>query len=60
MARRLRAAVEQAKAAGTRLDAEEAPVLDVAGCEINAGEAEDPARFFEVCVDRGYAILGWW
>lgn len=84
MARRLRAAVEEAKRVGLRagereqaaldeqgrlqLDEEdrlrmesvEIPVLDVAGCEIDAGEAEDLARWFEVCAERGYAVEGWW
>jgi hypothetical protein len=35
-------------------------VLDVAGCEIEAAEAEDLARWFEVCADHGYAVEGWW
>lgn len=84
LARRLRAAVEDAKRTGMRggvrelgaldedgrlqvdedgrlrTDVEEIAVLDVAGCEIHAGEAEDLARWFEVCAERGYAVEGWW
>jgi hypothetical protein len=84
MARRLRAAVEAAKRAGTRagdrelgvldehgrpelgedgrlrMETEEIPVLDVAGVEIHAQEAEDLARWFEVCAERGYAVEGWY
>lgn len=84
MARRLRAAVEEAKRAGMRADErelgvldergvpeldgqgrlrmeiEEIAVLDVASEEIHAQEAEDLARWFEVCAEHGYAIHGWW
>jgi hypothetical protein len=84
MARRLRAAVEAAKRAGTRagerevgaldeegrlqldergrlrMESEEIAVLDVAGEEIDAREAEHLARWFEVCADRGFAVEGWW
>lgn len=84
MAGRLRAAVEEAKRAGThsgerrvgsldehgaprldeegrlQLEHEEIPVLEVAGCEIHAAEAEDLARWFEVCAEHGYAVAGWW
>lgn len=84
MARRLRAAVDEAKRTGTgtgvrrvgsldeqgrpeldeqgrlRMESEEIPVLHVAGCEIHAGEAEDLARWFEVCAEHGYAIEGSW
>lgn len=84
MARRLRAAVEEAKRHGTRvslredaaLDAEgrlqldererlvtedvEVVVLDVAGEEIAAREAEDLARWFEICAGRGYAVEASW
>lgn len=84
MARRLRAAVDEAKRAGVRpgerevgsldeqgvprldergnvrLEPEEIPMLEVAGCEIHAGEAEDLARWFEVCAEHGYAVGGWW
>jgi hypothetical protein len=83
MARGLRAAVDEAKRAGTRLgtfehgviddegriqldedsrlliESEEIAVLDVAGEEINAQEAEHLARWFEVCAERGYAVEGW-
>jgi hypothetical protein len=76
MARRLRAALEDAKRAGTRPGtteytvfdeegrrrtvSEEIAVLDVAGMEIDAEEAEDLARWFEICAKRGYAVEGWW
>lgn len=73
VANRLRAAVEEAKRAGPRMgtrqvgvDARggpkriEYPVLDVAGVEIHAGEAEDLARWFEICAEQGYAVDGWW
>jgi hypothetical protein len=75
MARRLRAAVEDAKRAGTRPGtteytvveeegqrtvSEEIAVLDVAGMEIDAEKAEHLARWFEVCAERGYAVAGWW
>jgi hypothetical protein len=83
MARRLRAAVEAAKRAGTRMgtfehgvvddegriqldegrlriESEEVAVLDVAGEEIDAREADALARWFEVCAERGYAVEGWW
>lgn len=43
-----------------RMELEEIAVLDVAGCEIDAGEAEDLARWFEVCAEHGYAVEGWW
>ena len=43
-----------------RLDTEAIPVLEVAGCEIHAGEAQDLARWFEVCAERGYAVQGSW
>jgi hypothetical protein len=35
-------------------------VLDVAGEAIHAQEAEDLARWFEVCAEHGYAVEGWW
>jgi len=84
MARRLRAAVEDAKRAGLRagdrelgvldeqgrpeldehgrlrIETEEIPVLDVAGEEIHAEEADDLAQWFEVCAERGYAVEGWY
>lgn len=84
MARRLRAAVEDAKRLGARaghrelgvldedgvpeldehrrrrMEVEEIPVLDVTGQEIHLHEAEDLARWFEVCAERGYAVEGWW
>lgn len=84
MARRLRAAVEDAKRAGARtgarelgtlddqgrpaldehgrlrMETEQIPVLEVAGAEIHAHEAEDLARWFEVCADHGYAVEGWY
>lgn len=73
MAERLRAAVEQAKRAGERVGERQVgvdergepkrvkiPLLGVAGREIHAGEAEDLARWFEICAQRGYAIEGWW
>jgi hypothetical protein len=83
MARRLRAAVEEAKRDGQRtgerelgvldeqgvpaldeqgrlrMETEEIPMLDVAGEEIHAEEAEHLARWFEVCAGRGYAVEGW-
>jgi hypothetical protein len=43
-----------------RVASVEIPVLDVAGCEIDAREAEDLARWFEVCAEQGYAVEGWW
>jgi hypothetical protein len=43
-----------------RIESEEIAVLDVAGEEIDAREAEDLARWFEVCAERGYAVEGWW
>jgi hypothetical protein len=43
-----------------RVESVEIPVLDVAGCEIDAREAEDLARWFEVCAEHGYAVEGWW
>jgi hypothetical protein len=43
-----------------RMETLELAVLEVAGEEIAAGEAEDLARWFEVCADRGYAVEGWW
>ena len=46
LARRLRAAVDEAKRNGT--------------LEIDPQEAEDLARWFEVCAERGYAVEGWW
>jgi hypothetical protein len=76
MARLLRAAVEEAKRAGARSGRREIgelderggfrtvtkkiPVLDVAGEEIEAKEAEDLARWFEVCAKHGYAVAGWY
>jgi hypothetical protein len=84
MARRLRAAVEQAKRVGSRIgerelgvldergrlqldergqvriESEQIPVLEVAGQEIHVEEAEDLARWFEVCAEHGYAVEGWW
>lgn len=42
------------------METEEIPVLDVAGCKIHAGEAEDLARWFEVRAERGYAVEGDW
>lgn len=76
LARLLRAAVEEAKRAGARtgeraigeLDekgefrtvTQQIPVLEVAGEEINAKEAEDLARWFEVCAKHGYAVSGWY
>lgn len=76
MATRLREAVERAKRTGSGIGVREVPVADekggtrikriefpllvVAGSEIHAGEAEDLARWFEVCAERGYAIDGWW
>jgi hypothetical protein len=76
MAKQFRAAVERAKRQGTRPGQREVPVLgepgaprtkqieisllEVAGCEIHAGEAEDLARWFEICAERGYALEGWW
>jgi hypothetical protein len=42
-----------------RMETEEIAVLDVAGEEIHAREAEDLARWFEVCAERGYAVEGW-
>jgi len=76
MAERLRAAVEEAKRAGTRVGHRdvgavdeqgqhvskwvEIPILEVAGCEVHAEEAEDLARWFEVCAEHGYAVEGWW
>lgn len=63
MARLLRAAVEDAKRTGTRTGVRggvEFPALDVAGCEVHAEEAEDLARWFEVCAERAYAVDGWW
>ena len=38
----------------------EVAMLDVAGCEIEAAEAEDLARWLEVCADHGYALAGSW
>lgn len=52
MAARFRAAVEEAKRAGIE-------VLDVAGEEINAREAEDLARWLDICAERAYAIEAW-
>jgi hypothetical protein len=46
MARRLRAVVDDAKRSGT--------------LELHPQEAEDLARWFEVCAERGYAVEGWW
>jgi hypothetical protein len=43
-----------------QMESEEIPVLDVAGCEIDAREAEDLARWFEVCAEHGYAVAGDW
>lgn len=60
MARALRAAVDAAKRAGPHVDSEGIPMLEVAGCDIAPGEAEDLARWFEVCAERGFAIQGWW
>jgi hypothetical protein len=72
MAGRFRAAVEQAKQAGERVGEREMfdergemqrvrfPLLEVAGCEIHAGEAEDLARWLEICAEHGYAIDSWW
>lgn len=60
MAIRLRAAVDEARTAGPRTDADGFEVLEVAGHEINPGEAEDLARWFEVCAERGHAVEGWW
>ena len=45
---------------GLRMESEEIAVLDVAGEEIDAQEAEALARWFEVCAERGYAVEGWW
>jgi hypothetical protein len=42
------------------MESEEIAVLDVAGEEIDAREAEDLARWFEVCAERGYPVDGWW
>jgi hypothetical protein len=42
-----------------RIESEEIAVLDVAGEEIDAHEAEDLARWFEVCAEHGYAVDGW-
>jgi hypothetical protein len=76
MAKLFRAAVEEAKRAGKRAGEREVaavdergdrriklveiPILEVAGCEIHAEEAEDLARWFEICAEGGYAIEGWW
>ena len=76
MATRLREAVELAKQTGSRIGVRELPIADkqggtgikriefpvlvVSGSEIHAGEAEDLARWFEICAERGYAIDGWW
>ena len=76
MARRLRAAVEEAKRAGTHaaqrrvgsldeegqfaMATEDLTAFDVGGVEIDAAEAEDLARWFEVCAENGYAVQGWW
>lgn len=84
IARCLRAAVEEAKTAGTSIvkreyglskehglriklddqgrpvESEEIPVLEVAGCEIDAEDAEHLARWFEVCAALGYALEGSW
>jgi hypothetical protein len=76
MATRLRVAVEQAKGTGSRTGVREVPVVDdkgvrtirriefplllVSGSEVHAGEAEDLARWFEICAEHGYAIEGWW
>jgi hypothetical protein len=73
MARAFREAVEEAKRAGQRVAERPAgvdergeprvttfPVLDVAGCRIHAHEAEDLARWLEVCAEHGYAVDGWW
>jgi hypothetical protein len=46
IARRVRATVDEAKREGT--------------LEIDPEEAEDLARWFEVCAERGYAVEGWW
>lgn len=43
-----------------RIESEEIAVLDVGGCEIHVREAEDLARWFEICAERGYAVEGWW
>jgi hypothetical protein len=43
-----------------RMETLELGMLDVAGEEIAAAEAEDLARWFEVCAERGYAVEGWW
>ena len=43
-----------------RTEIEEIAVLDIAGEEIHAREAEDLARWFEVCAERGYAVEGWY
>jgi hypothetical protein len=43
-----------------RLKTFEFSVLDVGGIEIDPGEAEDLARWFEVCAEHGYALKGWW
>ena len=43
-----------------RIESKEIAVLDVAGEEIDAREAEDLARWFEVCAERGYSVEGWW
>jgi hypothetical protein len=43
-----------------RMETQEIAVLDVAGQELPAGEAENLARWFEVCADHGYAVEGWW
>lgn len=43
-----------------RIDTHKIAVIEVAGEEIHAGEAEDLAQWFEVCADQGYAVEGWW
>jgi hypothetical protein len=76
MAGRFRAAVERARRSGERVGERSVRDLDehgaartrqvqirvlvVAGCEMHAGEAEDLARWLEVCARCGYAIEGWW
>src|SRR6266511_4140340 len=46
MARRLRVSIDEAKREGT--------------LEIDPEEAEDLARWFEVCAEHGFAVKGWW
>lgn len=76
MAARLREAVEQAKQMGPRVGVREMrvadkdggtgikriefPLLIVSGSEIHADEAEDLARWFEICAEHGYGVDGWW